>query len=1091
MKIKDLFSVLLFFSFLGGNAQVIADFETASQTPIIAFGTEAKVVDNPDTMGNKSKKVLYYKKEVGSWKFVGLTFPAKHFIGKNDVLSFKIRSSTKGRVYPKVWLGSMVVVENWAFEYNFQPEPNNWTECKLDISKVPNVNFDKIEIAASVDNDALAADVYIDDIRLYNSASPNGEPIISFIASTTKVQVNQTIDFDASGSFDIDGGALTFIWDFQDGTSKSNVVKTSHVFLEEGIFDVELTVINQKGVSIKKRIKIYVFANNKLISKLLLSAKKANTNEKIVGEFVLFNDYENPYDPDEVSVDAIIFLPDGKELIVPCFYYIRGYFQGNDWKVDSTQQNWMLRFSSSQIGNHEIILKLTDKSGISFSGVQRVDLLKGSTKGIIGIDSNDKQALRHQSGEMYTPLGINIAWNNTSTYTNLIKSLSQSNANFVRYWQVPFNKQALEWRKDGYTGGIGFYSQQAAAMQDSILNLSEATDMRLQLTLFQHGMFSETVNSNWSDNPYNIAIGGPLGKSEEFFYNETAKKSTKKLIRYIIARWGYSPNVFAWELFNEVQFTGSHPNQSLVWKTAIIDWHEEMTKYIKSLDSFNHIVTSSADDAQCLELDKHTNLDIVQYHVYNSKLLSTQNSKDLNFKEKLTKTGVINGEYGEDIINADVPFEKQRIAIWTGILSRVPHIMWLWNNYPSNPEWAKLFEIPAAFIKNKDFVKDGLVRDWNPIVSEGSLTLATVGLSTANKNYFAILYDEQLQNNITGAVLNLTSIPQGSYKIGYTNTLTGKSTEITSYAAVGINRLLKLPTFSKSLIVSISYIGDVITPVAIAEINTTIIGQGKSITLTGENSYNPDTTMILEYLWNITEKPSASKVSIENLKTQVLILDKAGRYTFVLSVKNGSKVSNVDTVEVYANSTPIANIGKDLESNLGQTIFFDPTLSSDLEKDLLTYKWSLIQSPPKSIKQFITTNPLKPSLFIDEYGEYLISMVVSDPYSSSVPDTIKVSVKEIITFTEPILLDNKFSVYPNPTNNDIIIDFKSNKEPQLCYELLDISGKSLFKGLLVVSPNQLNKLRISLKEIHLQTGIYLLRLFNIDTHFQHKIVFLD
>jgi endo-1,4-beta-mannosidase len=210
--------------------------------------------------------------------------------------------------------------------------------------------------------------------------------------------------------------------------------------------------------------------------------------------------------------------------------------------------------------------------------------------------------------------------------------------------------------KRRYTGGLGKYSQQAAAMQDSILSHAEKRDIRLQLTLLQHGMFSENVNSNWSDNPYNVALGGPLNKAEEFFYNATAKQQIKKLFRYNIARWGYSSNVYAWELFNEVQFTGNHPNQSATWKTGVLTWHDEMSQYIKSIDPFNHVVTTSADDQQCVAMDKFVGLDNVQYHLYNTNLLPVQNQQDKYFKETLTKTGIINGEYGLDVNTADVPF---------------------------------------------------------------------------------------------------------------------------------------------------------------------------------------------------------------------------------------------------------------------------------------------------------------------------------------------------------------------------------------------------------------------------------------------------
>lgn len=791
-------------------SQTIADFETPATTPKIGSGKDAKVVDNPDKMGNLSSKVAYYKKEVTNWKFTSLDFSSKITIKNNDILSFKVRSSTKGRVYPKFWLGSILISEGWANEYNFHPEAHKWTECKYDLSKILNKEFDRIEIAVSVDNEA-EADAYLDDFKLYNSASPNGEPIAILKSSALKAQVNQALIFDGSGSYDASGGAVAIAWDFQDGT-KATGAKVSKIFTNEGVYKVSMTVTNNQGIASKKEATIIVFQANQQINKLNWLTNNFLTNQKIEGNFVLLNDYKNVYDPDEVSVDAEISLPDGKKMTVPCYYFIKGFFENSQWKVDSTTQYWAVRFSSPQAGTHKVALKLSDKNGIFSTSAYTLEIKQATQKGIIGIDPDNKQYYRHQTGEPFYPLGINVGWNSTVNYTTIINNLSDANANLVRYWQVPFNRQALEWKKDGYTGGIGVYSQQAAAMQDSMINLASAKDIRLQLVIFQHGMFSENVNSNWSDNPYNVALGGPLNRAEEFFYNESVKKSTKKLLRYIVARWGYSAHVYAWELFNEVQFTGIHNSQTGTWKSAVLTWHDEMGKYIKSIDAFKHIVTTSADDNQCLSMDKLMGLDVVQYHLYNAKLLPTQNSQDKKFKDNLTRTGVINGEYGEDVSTAKVPFEKQRISIWTGIMSQVPHLMWLWDDY-TKPEWANLFKYPATFVKGKDFVKETKLQDWNPLAMVSGTTLTTVGVNSA-KNYYAIIYDEQMQDNLSGGVLNLSSLTLGNYKIIYTNILTGATTEVSSYATIGENQSLKLPTFSKGIVVTLTLL-EAIIPTAI------------------------------------------------------------------------------------------------------------------------------------------------------------------------------------------------------------------------------------------------------------------------------------
>ncbi len=81
------------------HAQILADFENPpSSPPFFAEGTTA-VVANPDTSGiNTSDSVGYYNKIEGNWHFVNLEFPDTVRIRYNNTLTFKLRTSTQGRI---------------------------------------------------------------------------------------------------------------------------------------------------------------------------------------------------------------------------------------------------------------------------------------------------------------------------------------------------------------------------------------------------------------------------------------------------------------------------------------------------------------------------------------------------------------------------------------------------------------------------------------------------------------------------------------------------------------------------------------------------------------------------------------------------------------------------------------------------------------------------------------------------------------------------------------------------------------------------------------------------------------------------------
>ncbi len=74
----------------------------------------------------------------------------------------------------------------------------------------------------------------------------NRKPAIDIVVNDTRgnhvtASVNETIVFDASGTIDIDGDNITFVWDFDDGMADTNQTVT-HVYTEPGTYHVTLTV---------------------------------------------------------------------------------------------------------------------------------------------------------------------------------------------------------------------------------------------------------------------------------------------------------------------------------------------------------------------------------------------------------------------------------------------------------------------------------------------------------------------------------------------------------------------------------------------------------------------------------------------------------------------------------------------------------------------------------------------------------------------------------------------------------------------------------------------------------------------------------
>ena len=88
-------------------------------------------------------------------------------------------------------------------------------------------------------------------IRRIMHTPANNPPTAVLTANPTSGPVGVTVNFDGSGSFDPDGDALTFVWNFGDGSpvSETSIATTSHQYNAAGSFTASLTVRDARGAS--------------------------------------------------------------------------------------------------------------------------------------------------------------------------------------------------------------------------------------------------------------------------------------------------------------------------------------------------------------------------------------------------------------------------------------------------------------------------------------------------------------------------------------------------------------------------------------------------------------------------------------------------------------------------------------------------------------------------------------------------------------------------------------------------------------------------------------------------------------------------
>jgi len=98
----------------------------------------------------------------------------------------------------------------------------------------------------------------------------------------------------------------------------------------------------------------------------------------------------------------------------------------------------------------------------------------------------------------------------------------------------------------------------------------------------------------------------------------------------------------------------------------------------------------------------------------------------------------------------------------------------------------------------------------------------------------------------------------------------------------------------------------------------------------------------------------------------------------------------------WANTPPVADAGDDqVIIQLASLVQLDGSGSFDLEGDPMSYEWTIIEKPLDSTAELSNPYSVTPTFVADLHGNYVIQLVVSDPYSSSAPDSVTISFENV------------------------------------------------------------------------------------------------
>ena len=415
----------------------------------------------------------------------------------------------------------------------------------------------------------------------------------------------------------------------------------------------------------------------------------------------------NPFLEWDLRVTAHFQLENSEIVKMRDAFYYQEYSvleNQNDWKADKRNPYPMrIRFAPPNAGKWitEIMIQYKDTTGSARAislPLFEFTVVENNHPGYVKVHKNKRNLER--GGKVIFPVGHNMAgpYNGVETYGGSpktthkralpddwksfrtdIMSYAEKGGKYIKLLQLPYSS-LLEFEELG-----NYYNRLHYAWeQDKILDFCEDKDVLIHFnlmfqnpimkvgqynrTIFDFGHWDGTDKINERDKYPAYCYYTHSGKQpHEMFLDAKDVSYHKQRVRYYMARYGYSPQIYNIEILSEPWHINSklnnpnyyttgfnegkwekpfnqreHPDHEIVQK-ALVNYHNEISTYIKKdLKDRDHLVgitiysggSSWPWGPEDFELDKSVfleNIDIIGLNRYESapdKLIQSKNSKN-------------------------------------------------------------------------------------------------------------------------------------------------------------------------------------------------------------------------------------------------------------------------------------------------------------------------------------------------------------------------------------------------------------------------------------------------------------------------------
>jgi hypothetical protein len=420
----------------------------------------------------------------------------------------------------------------------------------------------------------------------------------------------------------------------------------------------------------------------------------------------------NPYLASDIAIQ-VAFSNGKTHYIVDAFYYedpapIKTL---NVLQTSFSKWPFRVRFCPPDTGLWMASVLLGDPSGERMPMPTEIEIrcVAGKNSGWLKAKQGQR-LLTFENKNPFFAIGQNIAWADmpvlrgkqgpspvySAGYYDIfdyMHNLGANGGNFMRVVLVPWT-MSIEWEE------AGRYNQMHAAVLDSILRIAEQRGIYMLLCIEMHTNFQENFDENysWKKNPYRKFLPANARPSD-FLVNDSCRFMFKQKLRYMLARWGHSPNLAVIELMSEMNGWSDYKGN----EQRFIDWHVEMCRFIREdLNDNRHLLSSCFSTPPLGSIFGIDGLQLTSLHPYgNNYNVNESRWIDINGRHPIreqrgvwrrwekpflfTETGMINGP-----VNAADPNDYEHCndvsfhtALWSSALSGgygSGLLWWQWHN---------------------------------------------------------------------------------------------------------------------------------------------------------------------------------------------------------------------------------------------------------------------------------------------------------------------------------------------------------------------------------------------------------------------------